>query len=230
MREIVFDTETTGLNPNKGDRITEIGCVEVINYIPTGRQFHRYINPERDIPAEVVKITGLTYDFLKDKPKFSEICDEFLDFVSGDRLVAHNANFDKGFVNAELGRQSIPPFADERFFDTLELARTMFPGAYNSLDALCNRFNINLDKRDKHGALIDAELLASVYLELNGGRERRLSFDAPVKCEGSPDTVPAPLTRPHALPPRLTDAERNAHAAFVQTLGETAVWRRFFDA
>ena len=175
-RKIIFDTETTGLKPFKGDRITEIGCIEVIDLLPTGKTFRRYVNPEREVPEEVVRITGLTTQFLADKPLFADIVQEFLDFVGDSPLVAHNAAFDRDFLNAEMDRLDRTRIEDARFIDTLAIARKKFPGAYNSLDALCKRFSINLSERTLHGALLDARLLAEVYLELNGGRERRLDL------------------------------------------------------
>jgi len=182
MREIVLDTETTGLQAWEGDRITEIGCVELIDCLPTGQTFHTYINPQRVVPPVVVEITGLTTEFLADKPLYADIHDAFFAFVGDSRLVAHNASFDRGFVNSELERHGKAHLPDERWFDTLELARSMFPGAQSSLDALCRRFDISLESRDKHGALVDAQLLAEVYLQLNGGRERSLDFGDAAKA------------------------------------------------
>ncbi len=228
MREIVFDTETTGLQPRNGDRLTEIGCIEVIDYIPTGRTYHTLINPERDIPAEVTKVTGHTREMLRNEPLFADVVDDFLSFVGDDRLVAHNASFDRGFINAELERARKSPYPDERFVDTLVMARKAFPGAYNSLDALCKRFNISLDTREKHGALIDAKLLADVYLELNGGRERRFDLG---DGRAAADTAHRPLDRPvHGPRPtplavRLTPQEEAAHAAFLDTFKTPPLWR-----
>jgi DNA polymerase-3 subunit epsilon len=230
VREIVFDTETTGLDPLTGDRITEIGCVEVIDFLPTGKSFHTYVNPQREVPKEVVEITGLTTEFLADKPLFGDVVDAFLEFVGDSRVVAHNASFDRKFVNAELEWARRPTLGDERFFDTLELARTMFPGSYNSLDALCKRFEISLETRDKHGALIDARLLAEVYLELNGGRARRLDLSAAAPSNGAAGGDAAGGTarraRPEPLPELVTEEDRKAHAAFVETLGEESLWRK----
>jgi len=223
MREIVFDTETTGLSPADGDRITEIGCVEVVDFVPTGREFHSYVNPQRPIPQKVIELTGLTNDFLDDKPLFADVVDDFLAFVGDAALVAHNAGFDRDFVNAELERHSRPAIHGERFRCTLVMAREKFPGVRLSLDSLCERFRIPLDARDKHGALIDARLLAQVYLELNGGRERALDI---FEEQGAARAVVAGAAppRPQALPPRITDRERAAHAAFVEELGEKALW------
>lgn len=226
MREIVFDTETTGLDPNTGDRITELGCVEVIDCIPTGRTFHAYVNPQRAIPREVIDITGLTEEFLADKPLFEEIAGEFLEFVGDAVLVAHNAPFDRGFINMELARMGLEIYADDRFKDTARLARAKFPGSYVSLDALCKRFNISLDTRDKHGALIDARLLAEVYLELTGGRTRALDLSGRGGEAGGRVVFPVRPPRPQPLELRRDEAERAAHAAFIEELGEDALWKR----
>lgn len=177
MREIVLDTETTGLDPADGHRIIEIGCVELINYIPTGRVYHTYVNPEREVPLEATAISGIKTDFLKPFPIFEKIVDEFLAFIADDRLVIHNAAFDLKFLNAEFGRLNHPLLPDHRAVDTLKIARAKYPGSPASLDALCRRFQIDLSSRDKHGALIDSELLAKVYLELVGGRQTSLSFE-----------------------------------------------------
>jgi DNA polymerase-3 subunit epsilon len=177
MREIVLDTETTGLDPSDGHRIIEIGCVELINYIPTGRFYHTYVNPERDVPAEASAISGIKTEFLQPFPVFSKIVDEFLAFLGDDRLVIHNAAFDLKFLNSEFGRLNHPPLPDHRAVDTLKIARAKYPGSPASLDALCRRFQIDLSSRDKHGALIDSELLAKVYLELVGGRQTSLAFE-----------------------------------------------------
>ena len=226
MREIVFDTETTGLDPNQGDRITELGCVEVIDCIPTGRTFHAYVNPQRPIPKEVVEITGLTAEFLADKPVFDEVAQAFIDFVGDAVMVAHNAGFDRGFINMELARMGLDTYPDDRFKDTARLARAKFPGSYVSLDALCKRFDISLDTRDKHGALIDARLLAEVYLELTGGRTRALDLSGRgTNADGSVDFPPR-QARPVPLASRQNDEERAAHAAFVDELGENALWKR----
>lgn len=226
MREIVFDTETTGLDPNQGDRITELGCVEVIDCIPTGRTFHAYVNPQRSIPKEVVEITGLTAEFLADKPLFEEVAQDFVDFVGDAVLVAHNAGFDRGFINMELARMGLDIYPDDRFKDTARLARAKFPGSYVSLDALCKRFEISLDTRDKHGALIDARLLAEVYLELTGGRTRALDLSGRgANPDGSVDFPPR-AQRPTPLASRQNDEERAAHAAFIDELGENALWKR----
>jgi DNA polymerase-3 subunit epsilon len=217
-REIVFDTETTGFSPTEGDRITEIGCVELIDFMPTGRTFHSYVNPQRDVPPRVTEITGLTTAFLADKPLFEDVCEGFLEFVADAPLIAHNAEFDRLFINHELGRAQRPVIADERFLCTLIMARSKFPGVRNSLDSLCERFRISLEKRDKHGALVDAHLLAEVYLELNGGRERRLDLSMSVTVTAAA-RASAIAPRPRPLPDLLTEAERAAHAAFIAGLG-----------
>lgn len=176
MREIILDTETTGLSPAQGHRIIEIGCIELFNHLPTGKFFHAYINPERDVPEISTKITGLTAEFLKPHPIFEKIAHDFLAFIGEDPLVIHNADFDMAFLNAELGRINLPILPKTRAIDTLYMARLKFPGSPASLDALCKRFNVDLSKRDKHGALLDSELLAQVYLELLGGRQRSLGL------------------------------------------------------
>ncbi|MEQ9146197.1 MAG: DNA polymerase III subunit epsilon [Parvibaculaceae bacterium] len=228
MREIVLDTETTGISPDEGHRLVEIGCVELENHMPTGRTFHVYINPERDMPEGAFKVHGLSEEFLSDKPKFAEVADDFVAFIADAPLVIHNAAFDMGFLNAELkrsGRQVLPP---SQAVDTLAIARKKFPGAQNSLDALCRRFNVDNSNRVKHGALLDSELLAEVYLELIGGREPGLSLAAET-ASGTDEAgriahVRRPQ-RPEKLPSLLTAEEREAHAAFVATLGETTLWK-----
>ncbi len=231
-RKIVFDTETTGLKPFKGDRITEIGCVEIVNLLPTGKTFRRYVNPEREVPEEVVRITGLTTEFLADKPLFADIAQEFLDFVGDSPLVAHNAAFDRDFLNAEMDRLKRARFEDSRFIDTLAIARKKFPGAYNSLDALCKRFSINLSERTLHGALLDARLLAEVYLELNGGRERRLDLDLPQKQAGVDLGATPKAPRPAALKPALAKLSAEQRAAFEKALdsglcGDAPLWKKY---
>lgn len=226
MREIVFDTETTGLDPRTGDRITEMGCVEVEDFIPTGRTWHSYVNPQRSVPAKATEITGLTAEFLADKPLFADVADAFLEFVGDANVVAHNAPFDRGFINMELERAGKPVIANERWIDTVVMARKMFPGAHASLDALCKRFGVSLETRDKHGAIIDALLLADVYLELNGGRERALDLSGDGGETGGAVVFPARPARPKPLAPRLTEAEAAAHLTFVETLGERPVWKK----
>jgi DNA polymerase III subunit epsilon len=225
MREIVLDTETTGLDPYQGHRMVEIGCIELVNRIPSGQVFHRYLNPERDMPAEAFNVHGLSIEFLKDKPFFAEIADELIEFIGGAPLVAHNASFDLGFINAELercGRELVPR---ERLVDTLMLARRRHPGGANRLDDLCSRYGIDNSRRTKHGALLDAEILAEVYLELIGGRQASLVLiDTARAAARSLNGSRAVRPRPEPLLPRLTDAEREAHQTFVASLGTTAIW------
>ncbi len=226
IREIILDTETTGLDPANGDRVVEIGAVELLNHLPTGRTFHVYINPERDMPPEAEAVHGLSAAFLKDKPTFDKIAGDFLDFIGDAVLVIHNASFDVGFLNAELSFLRLGPIPPERVVDTLHLARQKHPGAANSLDALCRRYGIDNSKRTKHGALLDSELLAEVYLELIGGRQTALVLDAAIQSRTSVTvTSTVTLRRPNPLPSRLTEAEKEAHAAFVNGLGEHALWK-----
>ena len=227
IREIILDTETTGLDPATGDRIVEIGAVELLNHLPTGRTFHVYINPERDMPKEAEAVHGLSSAFLSDKPVFAAIAQEFLDFIGDAALVIHNANFDMAFLNAELGFLRLGPIPPEQVIDTLHIARQKHPGSANSLDALCRRYGIDNSKRTKHGALLDSELLAEVYLELIGGRQTALVLEAKATKKAT-TVVAAQITfqRPAPLPSRLTDEERAAHAAFVAGLGEHALWKQ----
>ncbi|MBU3029062.1 DNA polymerase III subunit epsilon [Paracoccus marinaquae] len=230
MREIVLDTETTGFDAEKDDRIVEIGALELVNHLPTGRTFHVYINPERPMPQEAFEVHGLGDDFLRDKPKFAEIVQQFMDFIADDaRLVIHNASFDMKFLNAELKRTGRPHLPWSRALDTLALARGKFPGAPVSLDALCRRFGVDNSGRELHGALLDSELLAEVYLELIGGRQPDLVLDQPGRSAGGGAGGQAGprATRPAPLPPRLTEAEAQAHAEFVARLGAEAIWARY---
>lgn len=232
VREIVFDTETTGFNALGDDRITEIGCVEVIDWLPTGEQFHTYIDPERDVPEKVVEITGLTTEFLKGKPKFKEQAQAFLDFVGDSTLVAHNARFDEGFINAELVRAGFEPLPSERFKDTLAMAHEKFPGSPASLDALCKRFDISLSSRDKHGAIIDSELLAAVYLELNGGRARSLGFDTSGREDHDPyrnSNMRMARQRSQSLNHKPSEEEILAHQKFISEIGEDMIWQKFWE-
>lgn len=243
MREIVFDTETTGVFAEHAeaefrDRIVEIGCVEIVNLERTGREFHVYLNPERSVPDEVVRVHGLTREFLSNHPKFAEVADQFLEFVGDAPLVAHNAAFDQGFINAELARLGREAAAADRFIDTLLIARKRFPGASCSLDALAKRFQLDRYGFDLaarkgpggHGALVDARILAEVYLQLKGGREQRLEFDI---AEVANDDVVRPVQytrraqRATPLPSRETAEETAAHAAFVATLGPNALWLKY---
>ncbi|MBO6668414.1 DNA polymerase III subunit epsilon [Parvibaculum sp.] len=222
MREIVLDTETTGISPQDGHRLVEIGCLELFNHVATGKFFHTYINPERDMPEGAFRVHGLSEAFLSDKPKFSEVADDFLEFIGEDPLVIHNASFDMGFINAELKRIGRPSLPMARAIDTLEIARRKYPGAQNNLDALCRRFNVDNSGRMKHGALLDSELLAEVYLELMGGRQPGLVLQRELAAKTGEKVARA--ARPAPLPSRLTDEEREAHDAFVASLGENALW------
>ena len=226
MREIVLDTETTGLDPATGDRIVELGAVEIVNHMPTGRTFHAYVNPQREVPEEAVGVHGLTAAFLADKPVFAEVAPAFAAFIGDARVVIHNAAFDIRFLNAELGWCGLPSIPWARALCTLELAKRRFPGANNTLDALCRRFGVDNSNRTKHGALLDSELLAEVYLELMGGRQPDLTLTVIAAGAAAPGAIWAPGSRPRPLSPRITAAEAEAHAAFVATLGETALWLR----
>jgi DNA polymerase-3 subunit epsilon len=226
MREIVFDTETTGFDPATGDRVVEIGALELVNRLPTGRTFHVYLNPERPMPEDAFKVHGLGDDFLRDKPRFADIARDFLDFIGDAKLVAHNAAFDQRFIDAELARAGLPPLAATRIVDTVAMARARFPGAPASLDALCRRFGVDLSGRERHGALLDSTLLAEVYLELTGGRQPDLVLGPATPAGGSTPGRPSGQRRqrPAPLAPRLTDDERAAHAAMVERLGPQAIW------
>lgn len=225
VREIAFDTETTGLDWSGDDRIIELGAVELINHVPTGRTFRRFINPGRKVSEATIRITGITDADLVDKPPFedSDIVDAFLEFVGDATIVAHNAAFDRGFLNAELTRAGYATVPEIRWVDTVAIARKKFPGAPASLDALCKRFDISLESRTLHGALLDAQLLATVYLELLGGRARAFEFDGPA---GSRNVRAPAEPRSKTLPPRLTSAEKDAHAALIDGMGEKAIWRK----
>ncbi|MCH8488889.1 MAG: DNA polymerase III subunit epsilon [Oceanicaulis sp.] len=223
-RQVIFDTETTGLHHDQGHRITEIGCVELIDLAPTGRDLRLLVNPEREIDAEAEAITGLTTAMLRDKPKFAAIADQVLAFFADSPIVAHNASFDMGFINMELRRCGREPLPAARFLDSAAMAREKFPGSPASLDALCKRFNISLDNRTKHGALIDSYLLAEVWLELHGGREQALGLLGEARAGGVVAFAPRP-PRPQALAPRISEAEAQAHARFVSELKDP-VWSR----
>jgi DNA polymerase-3 subunit epsilon len=227
MREIVLDTETTGFEPEEGHRIVEIGAVELQNHMPTGNTFHVYVNPERPMPAEAFEVHGLGDDFLRDKPRFAEVAEDFLAFVGDARLVIHNASFDMRFLNAELGWAGKRLLRNDQALDTLAMARKRFPGSPASLDALCRRFGVDNSGREKHGALLDSEILAEVYLELIGGRQPDFALSLNQGGGTSDAPVWRPRPRPAPLPPRLTDAEAAAHAAFVAGLGEEALWKKF---
>lgn len=230
MREIVFDTETTGLDSTQGDRLVEIGCIELVNRFPTGRTFHCYFNPQRDMPEQAFAVHGLSIEFLKDKPLFAERAAELIAFLGEAQLVAHNAIFDLGFLNAELERAGLPAVNRERLIDTLLIARRKHPGAANRLDDLCARYAIDNSRRTKHGALLDAELLAEVYVELLGARQAQLVLaqsTAPVQVPGAPIVV---RERPLPLAPRVSAQDRAAHRAFVATLGEKPIWLDYLSS
>jgi DNA polymerase-3 subunit epsilon len=230
MREIVLDTETTGLDPLTGDRVVEIGCIELYNRIPTGQTFHRYINPERDMPASAFEVHGLSTDFLKDKPPFAEIADDFLGFVADAALVIHNASFDAAFLNSELERVRKPLITRDRLVDTLLLARRRHPGAANRLDDLCARYSIDNTRRSKHGALLDAELLAEVYIELTGARQAALGLElVTADTAAERERIAVVQVRSVPLVPRVTAEDLAAHRAFVATLGENAIWRDYLS-
>lgn len=225
MREIVLDTETTGFDPNSGDRIVEIGCVELNGHVATGRTFHKYINPQRDMPEDAFKVHGLSTEFLRDKPLFAEIVDEFLEFVGQDKMVIHNASFDMKFLNAELSWVKKPILPMDQAIDSLEIARKKFPGSPASLDALCRRFSIDNSNRTLHGALLDSEILAEVYLELIGGRQPDFGLSTTTQSNG-PDTGNdwKPTARPNKLVARISNEEAAAHAAFVGKLKDGGFW------
>ena len=226
MREIVLDTETTGLSPNKGDRVVEIGCVELINHVPTENTFQVYLNPERDMDEGAQRVHGLTNEFLLDKPKFSEIAEEFISYIGESKIIAHNASFDINFLNSELARVDRSKISDERVVDTLKMAREKYPGARNSLDALCKRFLVDNSNRKLHGALLDSELLAEVYLELIGGKEPDLALAVEKKAtKQSIEEVNGFIAkRDKALKARLTEEEQIKHKNFIETLKVKPLW------
>jgi DNA polymerase III subunit epsilon len=230
-REIVLDTETTGFEPHLGHRLVEIACLEIEDFVPTGRSFHRYIDPCRDMPVEAERVHGLSAAFLAGKPRFEhpEVVEEFLDFVADAPIVAHNAAFDRAFVNWELGLCSRDHIGEHRWVDTLALAKQRFPGMHNSLDALCKRFRISLSEREKHGALVDAKLLAAVYLELKGGRERRLELTSSVMVQAVAAAKNNSYgARPRPLGPRSTEEERQTHASFIRDVVKSdSLWKKF---
>jgi DNA polymerase-3 subunit epsilon len=229
MREIVFDTETTGFDPATGDRIVEIGCVELLNKIPTGATYHVYLNPERDMPPQAEAVHGLSAEFLADKPLFAEVAEQFLAFIGNDaKLVAHNAGFDMNFIEYELKKCGLPLPARDRVVDTLILARRKHPGGGNKLDDLCARYGIDNSRRTKHGALLDAELLAEVYAELAGGRQANLGLVETAREELSADAIVAAKRR-KTQGSLLSQIEQEAHRKFVGSLGEKAVWLDYLD-
>jgi DNA polymerase III subunit epsilon len=231
LREIVLDTETTGLDPAAGHRIVEIGCLELLNCIPTGRVWHRHVNPERDVPSAAYEVHGLSFEFLRTKPTFGALAEEMLGFIEGAMLVMHNAVFDFAFLNAEFERLARPLIRWDRVVDTLALARRRHPGSPCSLDALCKRYGVDLTEREKHSALLDCRLLAAVYVELVGGHQSRLEFAA-AAGQGAllQTTFEGVRPRPSPLPPRLTAEEIAAHESFVASLGEAALWRPLLAA
>src|SRR6266566_5912422 len=231
MREIVLDTETTGLDPLRGDRLVEIGCVEIYNRMPTGQAYHCYINPERDVPAEAFAVHGLSSEFLSSKPLFTEVVEEFLAFIADAPLVIHNASFDISFINAELDRIKRPAILRDRLVDTLLLARRKHPGVSNRLDDLCSRYSIDNSHRTKHGALLDAELLAEVYIDLIGARQSQLILatdSRDIRIDGYGEMPRRQREIP--LTPRVTEDDRLAHRAFVATLGDKPIWNDFLSA
>jgi len=228
MREIVLDTETTGLDPAQGHRLVEIGAVEIVNQSATGKVFHHLIDPERDVPEEAARVHGHTGAMLKGKPKFAEIAEEFLAFLGEDRLVIHNAEFDMRFINAELTRAGRGAIGMERVIDTLALARRRHPGMQNSLDALADRYRVDRSKRVKHGALLDSEILVEIYAELSGGRQRTLAFDDAIEGRRALRRANAKAAQRAApLAIRLTEADAAAHGRFVEGLGDSAIWRKY---
>lgn len=235
IREIVLDTETTGLDPKTGDRLVEIGGVELINHIPTGEVYHQYINPERDMPEEAFRVHGLSEEFLSNKPVFADVAQAFIEFAAGAKLVIHNAAFDMGFINHELNVHGHASIGNEYVIDTLMMARRKHPAGPNSLDALCSRYGIDNSKRTKHGALLDAELLAEVYIELLGGKQSNLGFSddtsdrnaGPGAGLGTTGSGNRARQRPTPLPARLTEDERLAHQSFVESLGDSAIWKNY---
>jgi DNA polymerase III subunit epsilon len=228
MRELILDTETTGLDPKTGDRVLELACVELINYIPTGNFWHWYFNPERDIPKAATDVHGLTAAFLADKPLFSARAQEIIEALGDAQLIIHNAPFDIGFLNHEFGRLGLPPLSMDRVTDTLQLARRKHPGSPNNLDALCRRYGIDNSSRTKHGALLDCELLADVYLRLIGAEQAGLNF-APESTNADLVAETTAQTRPAPLPSLLSPEEAAAHAEFVASFGEKAIWRRYLQ-
>ena len=229
MREIVLDTETTGFEPSEGDRIVEIGAVELFNHLPTGRTYHQYINPERNMPEAAFNVHGLSEEFLSNKPLFKDIAQDFIDFIKDSKLVIHNASFDMKFLNAELKWVNRPALPNNQAIDTLAIARRKFPGSPASLDALCRRFGIDNSLRTLHGALLDSEILAEVYLELVGGRQPDLVLSGPevkTSADGSPSSDWRPAPRPKPLPSRLSETEKAAHDSFIAALGSDSLWTK----
>jgi DNA polymerase III subunit epsilon len=230
MREIIFDTETTGLDPRGGDRLVEIACIELINHIPTGKSFHKHVNPERPVPTDATRIHGLTDDFLKDKPLFSAIAGELVEFIGDATLIAHNASFDIAFINSEFARTGHAAIGDERVVDTLTLARRKHPAGPNSLDALCMRYEIDLSRRTKHSAILDSELLAEVYIELIGGRQASLILGEEAEAAqtiGVAHHIPSVAARPAPRIFTISAGDLEAHRAAIASLGAGAIWATY---
>lgn len=230
VREICFDTETTGFNARGDDRITEIGCIELIDMLPTGREFHALVDPQRDIPEKVTQLTGHTLANLRERGAkvFKAQAQDFLDFIGDSQLVAHNADFDRGFINAELERAGYEAIAEDRFTDTLQMAREKFPGSPASLDALCKRYGVSLASRDKHGAIIDSILLAEVYLQLKGGRMHSLGLEPEAGPATDSILVPIARQRPTPLQCLSSEAERAKHKEFIESMGDEMVWNKYW--
>jgi len=230
MRQVVLDTETTGLEPAAGHRVIELGCVELVNRRPTANRFHRYINPEREVDRGALEVHGIENEFLANQPKFAEVAKEFLEFVKGAELVIHNAEFDVRFLNAELARLEAPPIDSANVIDTLALARQRHPGMANSLDALCQRYGVDTSRREKHGALLDSLLLAEVYAELMGGRQASLQLTVARKTFAREEDTGLLRKRPSPLPSRLSEEDIRAHRNFVASLGKAPIWMRYLDS
>jgi DNA polymerase-3 subunit epsilon len=229
-REIVLDTETTGFDPKTGDRLIEVGCIEINDLLPTGRTFHRLVNPERLIPPDAIRVHGITDDKVRDAPKFAEIVADLMEFIGDAPVIAHNAQFDRNFIDFEYGRCGQALLHETRWIDTLQLAQKRWPGMPNSLDALCKRYKVSLADRTFHGALIDARLLAEVYLELRGGKERVLDLTSRKATEQAAAFAAAGghKARPRPLEPRSTEAERDRHIAFLAaTLKDRSLWEGY---
>jgi len=227
MRQIILDTETTGLEPAEGHRVIEIGCVELVDRRLSGQHFHQYLNPERDIEDGALEVHGISREFLLDKPVFADVVAEFLEFIEGAELIIHNAPFDVGFINMELGRLDMPQIIMDRVVDTLALARRKHPAGPNTLDALCKRYGIDNSVRTKHGAIVDSLLLAEVYVELLGERQADLGLASASGQQRAGGQAVKTMERPRPLPSRLTAEDIAAHEAFVETLGEKAIWMTY---
>ena len=225
MRQIVLDTETTGLRPSEGHRVIEIAAIEIVDYLPTGNTYQQYINPQRDVPESSFKVHGLSYEFLKDKPLFENVINKFLEFVGNDPIIAHNVDFDVGFLNYELNTCGKESLKNEKI-DTVSIAREKFPGQSVSLDALCKRFAIDNTQREKHSATVDTELLARVYIELMDARELSLDLNKSVEVKNSPVTFNTEKIKNRNLPPRLSEKEKKLHQLFIQTLGKNSIWNK----